>query len=336
MATGKFKSKNDENYAFSIDDNLASLSETAKATGSQPQGGIIDMGATRHFSTDQSSMQNYAEINPKPIKAVDGRTFQAIGQGDLVVRLPNGDNETTVTLKDTLYAPSMPFTLISVSRLNKAGFSLHVKNGLCKILSPTRRVITQIPETHGLYHVENRNEHALSAKAQVTLTELHQLMGHISPQISKQPVHNGVIEGIDLDMTSEAKFCVACTHVKSSKVPVPKERSSEHEVTYRARIHTDVWGPAQTHSLRGKQYYVSFTDDSSRESRLAYLKKKSEAFNTYKKYEARVKEQRGATIKVLQSDRGGEYISDAFEEHLDQQGTVQKLTVHDTLALLST
>src|SRR5204862_5084284 len=37
-----------------------------------------------------------------------------------------------------------------------------------------------------------------------------------------------------------------------------------------------------------------------------------------------------AAIKVLRSDRGGEYLSDAFMQHLRDQGTIQKLTVHDT------
>jgi transposase InsO family protein len=37
-----------------------------------------------------------------------------------------------------------------------------------------------------------------------------------------------------------------------------------------------------------------------------------------------------AKIKTLHSDHGGEYLSDAFKKHLAKQGTVHKLTVHDT------
>src|SRR6266581_6500927 len=38
-------------------------------------------------------------------------------------------------------------------------------------------------------------------------------------------------------------------------------------------------------------------------------------------------------IKVLRSDRGGEYLSDAFNAHLAAAGMARKLTVHDTLQL---
>jgi transposase InsO family protein len=35
-------------------------------------------------------------------------------------------------------------------------------------------------------------------------------------------------------------------------------------------------------------------------------------------------------IKVLRSDRGGEYLSGAFDQHLKKVGTARKLTTHDT------
>lgn len=35
-------------------------------------------------------------------------------------------------------------------------------------------------------------------------------------------------------------------------------------------------------------------------------------------------------IKVLHSDRGGEYMSEEFTTFLDRKGTERKLTVHDT------
>ena len=38
----------------------------------------------------------------------------------------------------------------------------------------------------------------------------------------------------------------------------------------------------------------------------------------------------GVNIKCLHSNRGGEYMSDAFVTYLDEQGTARKLTVHDT------
>jgi hypothetical protein len=53
---------------------------------------------------------------------------------------------------------------------------------------------------------------------------------------------------------------------------------------------------------------------------------------TTKKYEAWVHVQRNAVIKIFGCDRGGEFRSKAFDEHLEYAGTVHHLTVHDSPA----
>jgi transposase InsO family protein len=60
------------------------------------------------------------------------------------------------------------------------------------------------------------------------------------------------------------------------------------------------------------------------------MAKKSDAFSCYKQYEAWIETQHDAKIKRLQTDRGGEYLSEAFTARLKSKGTVRSLTVHDT------
>jgi transposase InsO family protein len=57
---------------------------------------------------------------------------------------------------------------------------------------------------------------------------------------------------------------------------------------------------------------------------------KSEVFTVYKRFEAWVRTGMSRPIKVLHTDRGGEYISDNFYTHLADAGTEHHLTVHDT------
>ena len=57
---------------------------------------------------------------------------------------------------------------------------------------------------------------------------------------------------------------------------------------------------------------------------------KDEAFGVYIDYEAWVDTQLSAKIKILHSDRGGEYIGKYIVAHLKSKGTITKLTVHDT------
>jgi hypothetical protein len=83
-------------------------------------------------------------------------------------------------------------------------------------------------------------------------------------------------------------------------------------------------------SYNGKEYFVSFTDDHNRRTYLVPMASKSDVFGCYKQYEAWAETQHGTKIKHLKMDRGGEYLSDAFTNHLKSKGTVWSLTVHDT------
>lgn len=59
---------------------------------------------------------------------------------------------TSVTLKDTLYAPMMAFMLISTNRIASAGLAVLFEGKMCKILShgPKRQVIGEIPQVEGV------------------------------------------------------------------------------------------------------------------------------------------------------------------------------------------
>ena len=95
---------------------------------------------------------------------------------------------------------------------------------------------------------------------------------------------------------------------------------------------SDVWGPAAVQSIGGKRYYALFQDLHSHEELVYFLKQKSETFAHYKKYEAWVKVQRESQIRIFGCDRGGEFMSNKFTEHLENAGTVCYLTVHDSPA----
>ena len=71
-------------------------------------------------------------------------------------------------------------------------------------------------------------------------------------------------------------------------------------------IHSDVCGPISTTARGGYQYFVTFTDDLSRYGYIYLMRHKSETFEKFKEFRIEVQNQLGKTIKLLQSDRGGE------------------------------
>ena len=85
-------------------------------------------------------------------------------------------------------------------------------------------------------------------------------------------------------------------------------------------MHLDVWGPAQVSSLGGSHYYVIFIDDSTRKTWVYFLKKKSDVFETSKKWKALVENEIEKKLKCLRSNNGGEYYSKSFENYYSDNG----------------
>ena len=304
---------------------------------SSHSGIIIDSGASRHFSPDRSKFLNYQEfVNQEPIRAADGCTFHALGKGDIQIMLPNGNNKSTrIMLKEVYYSPIMAFTLISVSCVDRAGFSLLIRGGICEIKTTASNIIGRIPQVRGLYRISDNKSpsrplHTANvADKQISINELHQRMGHVNHEDLRRMVEKGMITGISLDMSSKAEFCESCIKAKAARKPFLKESKSKY-FSYGEKVVSDVWGPAPIKSLGGKHYYLLFMDLFSHEERIYFLAHKSEVFDHYKKYEAWVNVQRGGKIAIFRCDRGGEYMSSIFSVHLENAGTVRHLTTHDS------
>ena len=61
-----------------------------------------------------------------------------------------------------------------------------------------------------------------------------------------------------------------------------------------------------------------FIDDHSRYDHIYLMKHKSEALERFKEFISKVEKQSGKSIKILRSDRGGEYLSHEFLGYLKE------------------
>ena len=57
---------------------------------------------------------------------------------------------------------------------------------------------------------------------------------------------------------------------------------------------------------------------------------KSDSFEKFKEYRTKVENQLGKHIKAIQSDQGGEYLSNEFIDHLVQNGILSQLSIPRT------
>jgi len=76
----------------------------------------------------------------------------------------------------------------------------------------------------------------------------------------------------------------------------------------------------QTKSLGGASYVLTFIDDFNRMTFGYLLKHKDQTFNRFKDFKASVENQTNLKIKMLRSDKGGEYNSNEFNAFWTKYG----------------
>ena len=117
--------------------------------------------------------------------------------------------------------------------------------------------------------------------------------------------------------------------MKAARQPFLKE-SKTRATKYGEHVHWDLWGPATVKSLNGNLFVAARINDVTRETKLYFQTKKSQMVDSYKLDEAHIEAQSGNRIKVVCSDRGGEFQTQALINHQNQRGTIREFMVHDS------
>jgi GAG-pre-integrase domain len=180
-------------------------------------GTCMDSGASQDYCPDRLKFTNYKEVC-QDITTADRWLLTAIGMGDLHIELPNRSHKTKVTFKNAIHAPGMAFTLISISRLDKAGYSVLFSKGMCAIQDLKGQTIATISHSNRLYKLvanqSKKTETVNMASTKMSINEAHRKLGHIAHSAVKDAITKEIITGIELNLDSKVKFCKAYTKAK--------------------------------------------------------------------------------------------------------------------------
>lgn len=297
-------------------------------TRGQPSGvtsAALDTGATRSIFGDKRVFQSLSPIARIRIKIANGSIVNADQVGTVVVRDQSG---STLTIVDALYVPCLKgINLLSVLRIIGTSGECVFRQHSSRITSHEGHQLTGFA-ANGLHYLEVilnppipsnlvAGPAAVTAYHAADMDTWHRRFGHLNETSSR-----ALLSG-DIKLNpSKLSFCVPCQFGKSSRAIIPSAAGSVPS-TALGRVSTDVCGPFQTATMLGYHYFVTFGDHHSRFVRTYLIKKKSDVFNTFLVYKARVEKETGLKIIILRSDRGGEYMSKEFLDYLDEHG-IQK------------
>jgi transposase InsO family protein len=287
---------------------------------------ILDSGATKHVTRDRRGLEEFRPIATGSYRVYMGNNAaeDVLGIGVYHLRTRVGH---TITLHDTLYAPGMRRNLISVSRLLANGFDIRfsgtrVSLRLNNLIFAWGNLISDLfildveHDNAPLALSATSNEHVVSESL-----KWHARLGHIGKDRMTRLARSGLLGSLS---KVDLPFCEHCVSGKTSKKPFPKATRSKGLLEI---IHTDICGPLNVHARNRCQYFVTFIDDYSRYGYVYLISHKSEAFDCFLKFKAEVENQLEKKIKILRSDRGGEYTSETFKSYGTNVGIIRQYTM---------
>lgn len=122
------------------------------------------------------------------------------------------------------------------------------------------------------------------------------------------------------------KQCVTCVEGKLTRKSFPFKASNRSKRVLDL-VHTDVCGPMRTQTVSGKRYFLTFTDDYSRMTKVYLLRTKDEVSLKLKEYIMEVWNEFKIYPKILTTDNGTEYTENAVKNFLKQKGIKFQSTV---------
>ncbi|KAJ9553605.1 LOW QUALITY PROTEIN: hypothetical protein OSB04_017650 [Centaurea solstitialis] len=219
----------------------------------------------------------------------------------------------SVVLIDCCYSAEMARNIISF-------YALYKDANPCHGIYETS--ITVRDNRSSIYNVESTQSKNGLDKSYLW----HCRLGHISKKHITKLQSDGILESFDHTSNDE---CESCLLGKMTNAPFTG--TCERGKDLLDIIHTDVCGPFRSATRHGERYFVTFTDDFSRYGYVYLIKHKSETIEVFRTFQNEVENQLNRKIKTLRSDRGGEYLSQEFQDHLRSCGIIAQLTPPRTL-----
>ena len=295
----------------------------------------FDFGAFNHMTNTivpLSNIRNY-DGNLK-INIADGSSLPISAVGDLSSSLTN-----------VFVSPDLSTNLLSVGQLVDNNCNVHFSRSGCVVQDQvSRQMIAKGPKVGRLFplHVSPSTfipSFPLRSFACNVVSSgnkmWHRCLGHPNSDILRTLFYSGLLGNKACSSIDLSFDCTSCKLGKSKVLHFPYHASRASQCF--ELIHSDVWGIAPVVSHAHYKYFVTFIDDFSRFTWVYFLRAKGEIFLVFQRFLTLLETQFSASIKVLRSDSGGEYMSNEFQVFFKAKGSSLSVLVlqhHNKTVLL--
>ena len=249
-------------------------------------------------------------------------TSKVEGEGKVILKM---SSKKELILNDVLHVVDICKNLVLGSLLSKNGFKLVFESDKF-VLTKSGMLVGKGYLSDGLFKmnvmtvvITNENKNKSYAYLIESSNVWHGRLGHVKFGTLHKLVNLNLLPKFQIDANYRCETCVEAKLTRTLFHSI--ERNSEPLEL----IHSDVCDLKFVQTRVGRKYFVTFIDDCTRDCYVYLLRSKDEALESFIHYKKEVENQLSKKIKVLRSDRGGEYKS-PFGEFWSQHGIVHQIT----------
>ncbi|KAF8783882.1 hypothetical protein HU200_000329 [Digitaria exilis] len=284
----------------------------------------LDSGASNHMTGNREA---FSELNTGIVGTVKfggNSVVDICGRGTILFQCKTGEHHALI---DVYFIPKLLSNIVSIGQLDECRCQVLIEGGVLRIRDRERRLLAKVERTKNrLYILELRVARpvCLAARKDDEAWRWHARFGHISFDALASLARHGMVCGLPL-IEHVGELCDSCLTGKRRRLSFPKKASYRAEDLLEL-VHGDLCGPITPATNGGRRYFLFLIDDNSRYMWLTLLSSKDEAATAIKHFKARVETETGKKLKVLRTDRGGEFTSMEFGPYCAAEGVGRHLT----------
>ena len=280
----------------------------------------LDTGASNHMTGDDSVFAELDRSVSGKVRFGDGSIVKIRGRGTVMFAI---DNDRHRELLGVYRIPKLKSNIISIGQLDEIGFPTHVEHGYMSVRDRDKVLIAKVPRTKNrLYvvHLQIVQPVCLSAHANDDAWRSHLRFAHQSFDSLEKLSRKGLVRGLPTINHIEqlCKACITGKHRRASFPAAAKYRATQPLEL----VHGDICGPITPATHGGKRYFLLLVDDHSRYMWLVLLRTKDEAAAAIRRFKAEAEVESRRPLRVLRTDRGGEFTATEFAEWCADRGVI--------------
>ncbi|KAD6454708.1 hypothetical protein E3N88_09414 [Mikania micrantha] len=253
----------------------------------------------------------------------DGSYVKIKGKGSILVECNNQEQRI---ISHVYYIPSLKNNILSLGQLTENGCKVILENDLLYLYDQNKTLLMKAERsTNRLYNINLKvgTPICLLNKLEDEAWLWHARLGHLYFDSIKLMTRKKMVEGIP-HIIHTNQICDACLLGKHSRTPFPNQAKfiSDEPLDL---VYGDLCGPISPPTHSGKKYIFLLVDDYTRCMWVYILTSKDEAFKTFKEFKLKVENEVGIKLKLLRTDKGGEFTSNEFTQFCKDNGIARQL-----------